>query len=154
MNKKVLWIGIGLIALLAIVVGGYFLWHQGYFDRNEGGVRKVKCDALHFDDTWEGEVYVDCQYVIPEGVTLTIKPGTVVRFRYDRDYKTFARGGLQVEGGIVIAKGEPNNQIWFTSAADEPINGDWNGISLNETEDSFFDYVIVEYGEMGIEQFN
>ncbi|MFC1656631.1 hypothetical protein ACFL14_01530 [Patescibacteria group bacterium] len=143
-----------LIGILILFGLGYFLWHRGYFDSGKDGARKVKCDALHFNDTWEGEIYVDCNLVIPKGVTLTIKPGTVVKFRYDRDYKTFHRGGLYVDGGTVKAIGEADKQIWFTSAAKEPINGDWNGININNSSDSEFKYVIVEYGEMGIEQFD
>ncbi len=62
--------------------------------------------------------------------------------------------GLEVNGGTLKAVGTPDNQIWFTSDADDPINGDWNGISLHNTENSEFKYVIVEFGELGIAQFD
>lgn len=114
-----------------------------------------KGGMLTSDESWSGEVYVCTTVVVPEGVTLTIKPGTVVKFRHDRGYKVPGDGaGLKVEGGTVKAVGTPDEQIWFTSDAEELINGDWHGISLYNTDDSVFDYVIVEYGQIGIEQFN
>lgn len=116
------------------------------FDEKSGG--------LEADEIWSGNIYVDGVVSVPEGVTLTIEPGTVVKFRYDRDYKTFDRGGLQVVGGDILAEGTSDEQIWFTSAAEDPINGDWNGITIEDSADSIFDYVIVEYGELGIEQFD
>ncbi|MFX1447016.1 MAG: right-handed parallel beta-helix repeat-containing protein, partial [Promethearchaeota archaeon] len=43
---------------------------------------------------------------------------------------------------------------WFTSDAEPPINGDWDGIYMNGTTDSVFNYTIVEYGLVGIVQFH
>lgn len=113
-----------------------------------------KCGVLKDDETWSGEIYVSCTVEVPEGVTLNIEPGTIVKFKYSRNYKTFDRAGLRANGGTIIAEGTSDNQIWFTSAVEDPINGDWQGISLYNTYDSSFDYVIVEFGEMGIEQFD
>jgi len=140
------------VLFLAIIV--VFLYQFLTPNKIENGVLKPKCDALHQDTTWSGDVYVECVYVIPRGVTLTIEPGTMVKFRFDRNYKTFHRGGLSIAGGTVVAKGTPEEQIWFTSAAEDPINGDWNGINISDSDDSVFDYVIIEYAEMGIEQFD
>jgi len=141
-----------IITLLLIVIISASIHLYNLFQNNE--VTKPEYDCLKQDTTWSGTVYIDCNYIIPEGVTLTVEPGTRIKFKYDRNYKTFNRGGLIIEGGTVIAKGTPNGQIWFTSSADKPINGDWNGITINNSSDSIFDYVIVEYGEMGIEQFD
>jgi hypothetical protein len=62
--------------------------------------------------------------------------------------------GLTVSGGAVKAVGTKDQQIWFTSDAPDPVNGDWWGINLENSAESGFDYVIVEFGEMGIEQFD
>ncbi len=107
---------------------------------------------LTHDTTWSGEVLVTETVVVPEGVTLTIEPGTVVKFRHYRGYKE-GKVGLIVQGGTLKAVGTPTQQIWFTSDAEDPINGDWAGITLVETDGSRFDYAIVEYAEIGIEQF-
>ena len=116
------------------------------------GTVVVKGGVLQSDETWSGEVLVDESVTVPKGVTLTIAPGTVVKFRHYRGYKD-GKVGLWVDGGTLKAVGEPDKQIWFTSDADDPINGDWGGISLINTADSILDYVIVEYAEIGIEQF-
>ncbi len=107
------------------------------------------------DEIWSGEILVTGSVTVPEGVTLTIEPGTVVRFGHYRGYREpWRKTGLSVEGGTLKAVGNPGEQIWFTSDAPDPANGDWLGISLAGTNDSEFSYVIVEFGEMGIEQFD
>ncbi|MFH1537039.1 MAG: right-handed parallel beta-helix repeat-containing protein [Patescibacteria group bacterium] len=160
MKIKKFFIPIGIV--LIIIIGGYFAYDEVldkdkdksvvFFDDDEEDNKE--CGEISKDTTWFGEVQVECNAFVEPGVTLTIEPGTVVKFKHDRNYETFYRAGLSTDGGTIIAKGTPNEQIWFTSDAEEPINGDWNGIALENTDDSVFDYTIVEYGEMGIEQFD
>ena len=113
-----------------------------------------KCGLAYNGEIWSGNISVICDVEVPEGVTLIIEPGTIIKFKYGRDYKNFDKAGLRVNGGTIKAIGTPEKQIWFTSAAPDPINGDWWGITLENTDNSEFDYVIVEFGEMGIEQFD
>jgi len=120
--------------------------------REMGALPSTKGGPLTQDETWSGEILVTDTVIVPEGVTLTIEPGTMVRFRHYRGYQE-GKVGLIVQGGTIKAIGGPTEQIWFTSDAPDPINGDWGGITLVNTEDSEFDYVIVEYAEIGIEQF-
>nr|WP_319474609.1 right-handed parallel beta-helix repeat-containing protein [uncultured Sphaerochaeta sp.] len=113
--------------------------------------------VLSSDTTWSGEVQVN--YVeVPTGITLTIEPGTVVKFKSDRGYIDLEKGGIQVTGGTLIAEGTSTEQIFFTADYDREryeyaINGDWFGITLMETDDSILDYTIVEFAEIGVEQF-
>ncbi len=127
-----------------------------FFDRHllsrSGRPSSGKGGPLTHDETWSGEILVTETVIVPENVTLTIEPGTVVEFKHYRGYKE-GKAGLLVHGGTVKAVGTPEGQIWFTSDAPDPINGDWAGITLVETDDSRFDYTIVEYAEIGIEQF-
>ncbi len=106
------------------------------------------------DEIWSGTIWVKSPVVVPKGITLTIEPGTVVKFKHDRNYKTFNKANLKIKGGTVKAIGTKDEMIWFTSDASQPVNGDWWGISLHDSTDSKFDYTIVEFGEMGIEQFD
>ncbi|RFU94884.1 hypothetical protein DYP60_06540 [Sphaerochaeta halotolerans] len=113
--------------------------------------------ALSGNTTWSGVVQVN--YVeVPEGVTLTIEPGTIVKFKFDRGYIDLDKGGLQVAGGTLIAEGTPAEQIFFTADYEREtypyaINGDWFGITLMNTDTSILDYTVVEYAEIGVEQF-
>ena len=114
----------------------------------------IKSGVLTGDETWSGDITVSETVTVPTGITLTIEPGTTIKFKYDRNYKTFNKAGLVIEGGNIKAVGTKDSMIWFTSAAGDPINGDWWGISLYNSCNSEFKYVIVEFGEMGIMQFD
>ncbi len=118
-----------------------------------GGQGIEKRGLITEDETWEGEIHAARTVEVKQGVTLTILPGTVVKFHHDRNYKTFDRAALIVYGTIK-AIGTPQKQIWFTSDAPEPINGDWLGIRIFNSEASVLDHVIVEYGELGVSQLN
>jgi len=123
---------------------------------NSGPVRihnANKSGRLTRDEIWSGQIHVTQTVFVPGEVTLTIEPGTTVKFQHYRGYRK-GRVGLFVGEGTLKAIGTPKKQIWFTSDADEPINGDWAGIGLFNTKNSSFDYVIVEFGGIGIEQFD
>lgn len=111
-----------------------------------------KCGALRSDETWSGEIHAICGVTVMNGVTLTIEPGTLIKFKHDRDYKTFDRASLSIQGGTIKAIGTSEEQIWFTSDADTPINGDWHGIIITDSQDSEFQYVIIEFAELGLSQ--
>jgi len=110
--------------------------------------------TLTEDTTWSGLVHVHDTVIVPENVTLTILPGTFVEFRHYRGYREDTSVSLFVAGGTVKAIGKPDEQIWFTSDAEDPINGDWGGISCSATNDTIFKYVIVEFSTIGIEQWD
>jgi hypothetical protein len=57
-------------------------------------------------------------------------------------------------GGTIKAIGTPEQQIWFTSDAEQPINGDWGGIMCTDSVDSEFVYIIVEFPLIGLELTN
>jgi hypothetical protein len=114
---------------------------------------KEKSGMLLWSETWSGNIHVPSFLFVPSWATLTIEPGTLIKFGYSRDYKNPGKGALHIEG-TVNAKGTPESRVWFTSDAPGPINGDWRGITLQNSNGSSFDYAIVEFGEMGIEQFD
>jgi hypothetical protein len=108
---------------------------------------QIKAGVLEQDETWSGEILVVERVEVPEGVTLTIKPGTVVKFKhYRHGYTEPARWiGLDVDGKL-IAIGTPEKPIWFTSDADDPMNGDWDKIGFYGAEDgSIIKYAIIEF---------
>lgn len=106
------------------------------------------------DTTWEGHVFVQDGVTVSQGVTLTILPGTFVEFKHARGYKNVTRIGLMTTGGTIKAIGTPEHQIWFTSGAEQPINGDWGGIMCTNSFNSVFKYVIVEFPFIGLELTN
>jgi len=110
--------------------------------------------TLTEDTTWSGLVHVHNTVIVPKNITLTILPGACVEFRHYRGYREDTSVSLFIAEGTVIAIGTPDQQIWFTSDAEDPINGDWGGISCAGTNDTIFKYVIVEFSTIGIEQWN
>jgi len=106
------------------------------------------------DTTWEGHIYVRETVTVSQGVTLTILPGTFVEFKHFRGYKNVSRTSLFIGGGKIKAIGTPDQQIWCTSDAEQPTNGDWGGISCGNSNNSVFKYVIVEFPIIGIELAN
>ncbi|MGD8914477.1 MAG: right-handed parallel beta-helix repeat-containing protein, partial [Candidatus Thiodiazotropha sp.] len=103
------------------------------------------------NESWSGTVDLTGDLIVPEGVTLTIQPGTTINMphRYDGTLggTDTSLSELTVNGSI-IAIGTEAEPIVFTSDASSQAKGDWSGIvsygALN------FEYVEVEYGDNGI----
>jgi hypothetical protein len=147
-NKKYL----AIIIIVLIAIPATLIPSIVFFMSQEAppGVTMVG-GTLTEDTTWRGHISVQEDVKIPQGVTLTILPGTFVEFKHFRGYKNISRVGLFVEGGTLRAMGTPEKQIWFTSDADDPINADWSGIMISKSTNSLFEYVIVEFSIVGIE---
>lgn len=134
--------GLVVLGLLILAVAAFYF---------KGGKPEGKAKLLWYSQTWSGEVLVSKSLVILPWVTLKIQPGTVVKFKHNRDYKNPTRAGLDVMGGTIQAVGTPEKPIWFTSDAEDPINGDWESIFIGGSKkDNILKYVIVEYAQLGI----
>jgi hypothetical protein len=85
----------------------------------------------------------DCNYLVsgnllvPEGVTLTILSGTKLLF--DGQFYLLVNG-------VLLAQGEEQNPVSFTSLKTNPDVGDWMGIYIEGMTPSFLTHVIIEYG--------
>jgi len=85
------------------------------------------------------DIYVD-------GATLTLKPGTVVRFQEGRGLYIGYHSGYS--GATLIAEGTEEKPITFTSAAVSKTPGDWDYIGFYDgtSASSSMEWCIVEYG--------
>lgn len=108
------------------------------------------------DTTWSGNVLVTERVTVSEGVTLTVEPGTIVRFKHWRPGYTdpFRRTRLDI-GGTLMAVGTPEKPIRFTSDAPNPEHSDWDCIQIGNPaipaqNRSILDYCIVEFGIGGV----
>jgi hypothetical protein len=72
--------------------------------------------------TWSGTVYLDQDFVVEPGGTLTIEPGTRVMAKSSQDT---AKVEIVVQGTLT-AEGEANDPIHFGSTGGEA--GDWGGL--------------------------
>jgi glutamine cyclotransferase len=140
-----------IVAVIAVIgVSSYFAWICTTSISSSASAENmcIKSGVLTQNENWSGIIYIDGKVCVPKGITLTIEPGTIVKFKYSRDYKHPEKGGLAVNG-IIRALGTPEKPIWFTSAAEKPIHGDWGGIFIDNGEGEL-DHVIIEYAYLGI----
>ncbi len=94
-----------------------------------------KTGTLTENEIWSGSIEITNSVTVPEGITLTIEPGTIVKINTTRN--------LSIDG-TVNAIGTAGSPIYFTSINDDSVGGDtngdgastspaandWNGISL------------------------
>ncbi len=84
------------------------------------------CGTLTSSETWTNNTVhiLDCNLVVPTGLTLTINPGTII--------KTKPNYGITVQGTL-NATGTAQQPITFTSIKDDTAGGDTNADNTNTT---------------------
>jgi hypothetical protein len=102
-------------------------------------VTELSKQTIDKDTTWSGNITIGGDIYVPPGVTLTIAPGTVVKFKkineksdqnmFDIDSPYYPEAELIIRGKL-IAKGTPDNKIVFTSAEMTPRAADWGAINF------------------------
>ena len=105
--------------------------------------------------TWSGEIYLIGDVVIPSGVTVTIKEGTVINFRPDTDVYEAGLDTIRSEiviqkGGSLLANGTIQNPIIFQSSfradSTDPSGEGWAGaIQIRNEEGDGNDYDPILY---------
>lgn len=81
--------------------------------------------------------------VVHEGTTWTLEAGTSLQFNADKE--------LSVDGRL-LAEAVRGTEIVFTSAADAPAPGDWNGIQATSSSGprTVLEHVVIEYATTGL----
>jgi hypothetical protein len=101
---------------------------------------------LQTDTVWRGSVVVRDIVVVEEGVTLTIEPGTVVKFAPRTENK--AGGGLVVYGKL-LCLGTPERRVRFTVAgAGEGAR--WGEVRMEFAGPSVLQYADFERATWGL----
>lgn len=96
----------------------------------------LRSQLLSVDSEWRGAVLIDGGITVAPAATLTILPGTVIRF---------AQGsGIHVLGRIVI-QGSAESPVRLTSLYGEPQDSDWSGLFLSGTDKrNLLEHVVIE----------
>lgn len=111
----------------------------------------LKAGMIAHDETWSGEILITDTVVVLKGVTLTIGPGTIVKFKHYRGYREPWRRLSLVIRGTLRAVGTPDKRIWFTSDAEDPINGDWSMIRFKDASgETIIKYAVIEFDQHGL----
>lgn len=122
------------------------------FPLNASGTITVEDALIEKDTVWSGEVLVRGRVLVQREATLTIEPGTIVKFEaMDRNKDGFGDGEIFVRGKIV-ARGTPEKKIVFTSASEDPQPLDWTYLILNLTKyENVFENCVIEYAYSGLQ---
>jgi hypothetical protein len=83
--------------------------------------------TLTKNETWSGTVNIAGDVKVPNGITLTVKPGTVISFNKSPllAYTISVNSGAKLD-----IKGTADQPITFKSSKENPTNFDWGGISI------------------------
>jgi len=121
--------------------------------------RTVEKGMIKSNTTWQKEILIAGDVEVARGATLTIMPGTIVKFAkiqgdgpanlYDDKTNYFSRAELIVKGKL-LAKGSKEKKIVFTSAERSPRPGDWGAINFNDSADNLLAYCDISYADTGI----
>uniref|UniRef100_A0A831U1X0 DUF1565 domain-containing protein n=1 Tax=Geobacter metallireducens TaxID=28232 RepID=A0A831U1X0_GEOME len=108
-------------------------------------------DAVLTEDTvWRGEVFVEGGITVAPQTTLTVEPGTVVRFR--RTVAGEGAGPLLLVQGRLVARGSAEAPVRFTSSFSDPRAGEWQGIVfLGSEKKNLLEQCRVEGAAVGID---
>lgn len=132
-------------AFTAVFAGALCSW--------AGGEKPLLLDKAYLktDTTFSGTVHIRGQCVIKRGATLTILPGTEVKFLWtDEDNNGIGDGELTVEGRL-IASGTREKPIRFTSGRDKPAPKDWTFVQISVSKDSVVENAVFEYAFTGLQ---
>ncbi len=115
--------------------------------------------TLEKDTVWKGSLLIDGDVFVPPGITLTIMPGTMIKFKridgtsdknmFGNDSPYYPQAELIVRGKI-IAQGTRNKPIVFTSAERDAGPADWGAINLLGSKGNIIQYVKVLCAYNGI----
>ncbi len=103
---------------------------------------------------WQGIIRVKGDVIIPANSRITIEPGTQILFDPAGDGIKSGTDKTRCEiivRGSLIARGQANNKIVFSSFAAAPRMSDWYGIQfLHSKSENVIDFCVIEYGYNGI----
>jgi len=100
------------------------------------------------DTIWEGEILINGVLTVAPDVTLSIRPGTLVRFTFrDTNGDGVGENEMFIQGALK-ANGTVSEPVRFT-AAGKPRSGAWGAINMMSENENLLAHVIVEYGYRG-----
>jgi len=111
---------------------------------------------LFGDHVWQGDVLIIGDVTLPAGATLTILPGTVVRFQpaddspgNRSDHPYFPGSELNINGTL-LAEGKPAAPIVFAAQDDAAPPGSWGAVNFAEGSQGTVSYCIFRQADSAI----
>ncbi len=132
----------------------FLLLHPAY-----GGQLVVNKGVIEKNTIWQGEVLITGDVEIAKNATLTIMPGTVVRFKKIEDFgpeklsqdklNHFPKAEIIVKGRL-YAQGSLENKITFTSAEKSPHPGDWGAVNFLGSVQNVIEFCVFTYAHTAV----
>ncbi len=120
---------------------------------------EIGMETIKEDTTWNGEIIVTGDVYVLPGVTLSILPGTRIKFKrvdeqsgrnlFGNNTPYFPQAELIIRGRL-IAQGTRDNIIMFTSAERDARVADWGAINLLGSDDSIIEYCKILFAYNGV----
>ncbi|MBN2365142.1 MAG: TonB family protein [Calditrichaeota bacterium] len=104
---------------------------------------------------WRGEIFINGDVIVPQGVILSIEEGSKIYFKANTDVtssgKDRERSELIINGVLQARSADPLRSIVFTSLSENPQMNDWYGITVkNFFDKSLLENCVVEFGYKGL----
>jgi len=113
------------------------------------------------DETWSGNLLLTGDVEIPPRITLTVQPGTTVRFTAQSDDQhgpdeyapldptTYPATMIHVlVRGALDARGTALEPITFTSSSETPGELDWQSIMIEDAGTATLEHVVIEHSPL------
>jgi hypothetical protein len=143
------------VFFIVVIFIGFFSISTGYGKKTV----EIGMETIKENTTWSGEIIVTGDVYVPPGVTLTILPGTAVKFKrideqsgrnlFGNDTPYYPQAELIIRGRL-IAQGTRDNIIIFTSAERDASVADWGAINLLGSDDSIVEYCKILFAYNGV----
>ncbi|MBE9521254.1 MAG: right-handed parallel beta-helix repeat-containing protein [Proteobacteria bacterium] len=111
------------------------------------------------DTTWNGVIIIAGDIFIEPNVTLTIEPGTIIKFKridetsdqnlFDIDSPYYPQAEIIIRGTL-IARGTRKKKIVFTSAEIDARPSDWGALNFLGSTDNIIDHAKVLFAYNGV----
>ncbi len=122
-------------------------------------VVEVNKSTITKDTIWSGTIVVNGDVYVEPGVTLTIAPGTIIKFKrideksdqnlFGIDSPYYPQAELIIRGKLV-AKGLAKEKITFTSAELDPRPADWGAVNFLGSHDNIIEHSKFTFAYNGI----
>jgi len=124
-----------------------------------GSEQVINKGILSKDTTWQGSILITGDVEVPKGVTLTIMPGTTIRFKKIAPFgpqklskdrlSHFPEAELIIKGRL-YAQGTLENKITFTSAEKNPTPGSWGAVNFLDSVGNIMEFCVFTYGHTAV----
>lgn len=120
---------------------------------------ELDTSTIEKDTTWQGIITIKGDILIPPGVTLTIAPGTVIKFAritaesdknmFGTDSPYYPQAEIIIRGTL-LARGTQEKNIVFTSTATDARASDWGALNFLGSTGNVIEHAKIFFAYNGI----